>query len=311
MGLDPFTLMAGATLVGGLVGSSASKKAANTQADAANRATDAQTGMFDKTVGLEAPFRQSGIDAQAKLNSLLGIAQPAEATNSGFDEQAYLAANPDVAQYIAAHPPGSVGATTALEHYQKFGQQEGRSLGTPSTTTTGAGSPEFGSLLKPFGMDDFQLDPGIKFQTQQGNLALQNSQAAKDGAMSGAALKDLIGYNQGMAGTGFQSAFDRYMAGKSFTLGSLSDTAGRGQAAAGNTVNAAPNFSSGIAGTITGAGNAQAAGTVGSANALSGSLTGAGNAFFLRNLLSKNNPLSGGAGTNMSIEPAAIQPEFA
>ena len=150
---------------------------------------------------------------------------------------------------------------------------------------SGGGGPGFGSLLKPFDMNDFQMDPGTQFRMKYGQQALQNSQAAQNGVMSGSALKDLIGFNQDYAGLGYQSAFDRYMANKSFTLGSLNDLANRGQAAAGNTVNSAGQFSSGIANTITGAGNAAAAGTVGSANALSGAVTGAGNSYMLSSLL--------------------------
>lgn len=343
--------IAGASLVGGVIASSGAKSAANTQAEAANNATAAQQGMFDKTVGLEAPFRQSGLDAQTKLNGLLGIGNGSSGAGNGggsqtggafdpstFNEQSYLAANSDVANYIQQHP-----GMTALQHYQQFGQNEGRQLapaapgavesdtniwrrlagqytdanGNVNSDTLNpavwaesarqkqaaaaqasqpAGPNDFtgnGSLLKPFSMADFQEDPGIQFQTQQGNLALTNSNAAQNGSLSGAALKSLIGYNQGMAGTGYQSAFDRYMAGKSFNYGALKDMVNIGQAAAGNTVNAAPSFSSGIASTIQGAGNASAAGTVGSANALASGLTGAGNSYLLRNLISQN----GGGGS--------------
>jgi len=154
--------------------------------------------------------------------------------------------------------------------------------GDPSA---GAGGPGFGSLLKPFDMNDFQMDPGTQFRLKYGQQALQNSQAAQNGVMSGSALKDLMGFNQDYAGLGYQSAFDRYMANKSFTLGSLNDVANRGQAAAGNTVNNAGQFSTGIAGSIMGAGNASAAGTVGSANAISGGLSNAGSSYMLRNML--------------------------
>ena len=37
-----------------------------------------------------------------------------------FDEQAYLAANPDVAAHVAA------GGGSALDHYTQYGQAEGR-----------------------------------------------------------------------------------------------------------------------------------------------------------------------------------------
>jgi hypothetical protein len=220
--------VAGASLVGGVMSSNASKSAAATQAGAANAATQSQRDMFNQTQANNAPYDAAGQAATSKLSNLLGIntaAAPASKSQANFDAAAYLAANPDVAKnaYWSARP---------WEHYQQHGQNEGRAftgVAAPVDPSTGPGSADYGSLLKPFGMDDFHLDPGIQFQTQQGNLALQNSQAAKNGTLSGGALKDLIGYNQGMAGTGYQSAFDRYMAGKQFTLSSLMGVAGLGQ----------------------------------------------------------------------------------
>lgn len=48
-----------------------------------------------------------------------------------FDEQAYLAANPDVAAHVAA------GGGSAYDHYQQYGQAEGRSL-APAAATVAA-----------------------------------------------------------------------------------------------------------------------------------------------------------------------------
>lgn len=245
MGMDPITLLAGGSLISGLLGADAASSAADTQANAANNATALQKQMFDTTSGYEAPFRQGGQDALAKLSSLLGV-----------------------------------GGDSSAEGY--------------------------GSLLKPFGASDFQLDPGIKFQTQQGNLALQNSQAAKDGVLSGAALKDLIGFNQGMAGTGYQSAFDRYMANKGFTYDALFKPANLGQAAASNTANTGANYAQGIANTTVGAGQAQAAGQVGVANALSGGLSGGANSYFLSSLLKNGGGADLGGPITTSANPGGV-----
>lgn len=302
--------MIGSAVVGGAISSSGAKSAANTQANAANAATQSQKEMFDKTVSLNAPYNQQGQAAASKLADLLGTTpgatpQTTPSSPGGFDGAAYLAANPDVAAdpYFAQHPE---------EHYNEYGKSEGRQAPQlPAAGSPGQMAPatprsaDFGSLLKPFGTDDFHLDPGIQFQTQQGNQALMNSQAAKNGVLSGGALKDLIGYNQGMAGTGYQSAYDRYMANKSFTLGSLMDMSKMGQAAASGTTSAAPSFASGIAGTIQGAGQASASGTVGAANALSGAATSAGNSYFLNSLINGKSS-SGGASTpdvGMAIPP--------
>lgn len=288
----PAAIPIAAAVVGGAISSDASRSAANKQKDAANQATASQQAMFDKTVELNSPFRTAGVDATAKLSDLLGI----QSKGGGFDAAAYLRDNPDVAAdpYWGQHPE---------EHYQQHGMAEGRQA--PQVAAP-APSAAFGSLLKPFSMEDFHLDPGIQFQTQQGNLALTNSMAAKNGSLSGEALKALIGYNQGMAGTGYQSAFDRYMAGKQFTLGSLMDMSKLGQGAASGVTSAAPSFSSGISNTITGAGNAQAAGTVGSANAISGGIQGAGNSIFLNSLLKNNNNADLGGPITTSANPGGV-----
>lgn len=298
--------VAGASLVGGAMGSSAAKSAANTQAAAADRATQSQREMFNTTVKNNAPYNQAGQAATAKLSDLLGLPStqaPATANAGGFDAAAYLRDNPDVAAnaYWSQRPE---------EHYQLHGKEEGRPMPTIGQSQIAPITPsaDTGSLLKPFSMDDFHLDPGIQFQTQQGNQALMNSQAAKNGVLSGGALKDLIAYNQGMAGTGYQSAYDRYMANKQFTLSSLMGVAGLGQNAAANVGNNSATVSNGIANTITGAGNAQAAGIVGSANALSGAASGAGNAYFLSSLLGKNGSQTNPAGV---ISDGPIDANFA
>ena len=60
-----------ALAIGGsaLLGARASSKAANTQAAAADRATELQERMFNKQVELQEPWRQAGVNALAKLQS--------------------------------------------------------------------------------------------------------------------------------------------------------------------------------------------------------------------------------------------------
>lgn len=52
-------------------------------------------------------------------------------------------------------------------------------------------------------------DPGYQFRLQQGQETLENSAAARGMALSGAALKDLQGYSQGMASQEGQAAYTR------------------------------------------------------------------------------------------------------
>lgn len=154
-------------------------------------------------------------------------------------------------------------------------------LGTPTDGGT------YGSLMKPFNAQTWEQwkDPGYDFQLQQGQQALQNSQAAKDGVLSGAALKDLIGFNQGMANTAYQNAFGRYMSQNDATYNRLSSLLGIGENAAAGVGNTGAQVTSNIANTLTSGAAAQAAGQVGSANAWSGGLNNAAGYYALSNML--------------------------
>lgn len=231
---DPVTAIvgAGATLLGSKMSSDASKSAANTQSQAADRAAQLQQQQFQQTRDSLQPFINTGYDAQGYLRNLLGLGT---ATNQGT----------------------------------------------------------YGSLMKPFGAAEFQQyqDPGYQFQLQQGQQALQNSQAAQNGALSGAALKDLIGYNQGMANTAYQNAFGRYMSQNDATYNRLSNLLGVGQNAAAGVGNTGAQVYSNIGNTLTSGAAAQAAGQVGSANAWSNGLNGAAGYYALSGML-------GGGGGN-------------
>jgi hypothetical protein len=64
--------VAGATVVGSLVGASASKSAAKTQAAAAGQASDLQREIFEQTRADQAPYREAGYNALANLQRTAG-----------------------------------------------------------------------------------------------------------------------------------------------------------------------------------------------------------------------------------------------
>ena len=65
--------VAGAALVGGVISSQGQKQAAQTQADAANRAADLQKQMFEQQMAGQEPYRQAGLTGQNRLMELLGL----------------------------------------------------------------------------------------------------------------------------------------------------------------------------------------------------------------------------------------------
>lgn len=64
---DPISAMAGGTIVSGLMGASAARSAARTQAAAAREGIDAQKAMFERGLEEQKPFREAGIEANNML----------------------------------------------------------------------------------------------------------------------------------------------------------------------------------------------------------------------------------------------------
>lgn len=157
---------------------------------------------------------------------------------------------------------------------------------------TGKGAAGYGSLTAPFTAQDYlaNQDPGYQFQLQTGGQAVRNADTPGLGALSGASLKDLMGFNQSMAATGYQNAFNRYQTQTSNVFGRLSGLAGLGQNAASNTGTAGTQLGTGIAQAQAAAAGSQAGGIVGATNALGGA--GSSLAYLLNN---NQNPLQAGS----------------
>ena len=131
---------------------------------------------------------------------------------------------------------------------------------------------DYGSLTRSFSPQDFKnnLDPGYQFQLDTGAAAVRNADTPGVGALSGAALKDLMGFNQSMAATGYQNAFNRFQTQQNNVFTRLSDIANRGQNAASNTGQAGTALGTGVAQSQAAAGGSLAAGQIGVGNAISG-----------------------------------------
>lgn len=84
---------------------------------------------------------------------------------------------------------------------------------------------------QPFGMEQFQQDPGYGFRLSEGMKALERGAAARGGLLSGATLKGIQRYGQDLASQEYQNAFNRYQAERQARLGPLQSLAGVGQTA--------------------------------------------------------------------------------
>lgn len=207
---------AGGAIVGGAISASASNRAARTQAEAANRATDIQNQQYGRTQELNEPYRQAGIGA---LNKLI----------------------------------------TASDY-------------------------------TPFGMDQFQADPGYAFRLAEGQKAVERSASARGMQLSGSTLKGLTNYAQGAASQEYQNAFNRYQAERSALLNPLQTLAGIGQSATSQVGAAGQNYANTASDLTTSGAAARASGYVGGANAINQAIGGASNAYMGGQMLNRLTP---------------------
>lgn len=211
--------------------------------------------------------------------AVVGGAISASAAGSAADQQADAARN---AQNISQNEFTTITEQEAPFIQAGYGAQSqlnyllGNGTAGVGDTAGSSSAGGFGSLTKPFTMDDFQqLSPGYNFQKQQGTQGVLNADASSSGSMSGAALKDLTNYNQNLANTSFNNAFNQYQTQQGNIFSRLSGVAQLGQNAAANTGQQGTALARQAAQSATNIGTANAAGTVGSANAITGGLSSA------------------------------------
>ena len=153
-------LGAGASIIGGKQSADAAKDAAKEQRKATKLTIAAQEKALERQIGLQEPFRQTGVNALADY-------------------------------------------TTASQY-------------------------------TPFGMDQFQADPGYSFRMSEGLKALERSAASRGILSSGQTLKDITRFGQDAASQEYQNAFQRYLTERQQKLAPLEYRIGLGQNAASN-----------------------------------------------------------------------------
>lgn len=187
--------VAGAVVGSSLIGASASRSAANTQAEAAARSAEAQERMFERQVQLSEPWRKAG---ETALNKLVPLA----------------------------------------------------------------------TEYTPFGMQQFQADPGYGFRMSEGMKALERSAAARGGLLSGGMLKGIQRFGQDLGSQEYSNAFNRYQTERAARLQPLQSLAGVGQTTAQQIGEAGMRTAANVGETLTSGAAARASGYVGGANAL-------------------------------------------
>lgn len=174
--------------------------------------------------------------------------------------------------------------------------------GTPGATGS-TGLPN-GYLTSMFNPTQEQLNnyPGYQFALKTGGQAVRNADTPGVGALSGAALKDLMSFNVGTANSYYGKYFDQYQTQQNNIFNRLSSIAGLGQSAASQVGNSGTQLGTGIAQAQAGAAASQAGGIVGATNALAGGANNLAGLMYLNGGGSSISP-STMAGANNSSDP--------
>jgi hypothetical protein len=160
------------------------------------------------------------------------------------------------------------------------------------------GAPGFASMTKQFSFQpgDLTQDPGYKFQLQQGQNALDRRASAGGSFFSGAGLQAAAGFNQDLAGTTYDKAYNRafneFQTNRANTLNPLQALAGQGQTAAQTAGQIQMGTGNALANLYSGLGNAQGASRIAQGNALSGAIGNGLNAWQQAQYIGQLNPLA-------------------
>ena len=105
-----------------------------------------------------------------------------------------------------------------------------------------ATSEGYGSAAQPFGVAQFEQDPGYAFRQAEGMKALERSAAARGNLLSGSTLKGIQRFGQDLASQEYGNAFNRYQIERAARLNPLQSLMGSGQSAANAMTAAAGNL---------------------------------------------------------------------
>jgi len=260
-------------IASGLLGASASNKAADAQERASRDALALQREVYDDTRGNFAPYRDAGT-----------LALQAFMYEMGLGKAPTIGGRAPSIQTITTPGSTSGGTISAADRRlaQATGNQDTRDYylnrggtSTPGSTQYRVGGQTFNSLeeaqawakANPTGgtaYGGFTATPGYEFRVNQGTDAVNALAGARGGLNSGRTMQDLTKFGQGIA----SEEYGNY-------LGRLSGLTNMGTSAAANTANAGANFASGGSNALMAGGQAQADGYINGANSIMGGFNNA------------------------------------
>lgn len=156
-------------------------------------------------------------------------------------------------------------------------QEPWRKAGIGSLSQLVDGTKPGGDLMRDFTAADFQKDPGYQFRMDEGMKGVEASAAARGGALSGGALKDLTQYGQGFASNEYSNAYNRFNADRDRRFNRLAGIAGIGQTATNQVTSQGADTARTIGDLMTQGANARASGYIGQGNAANQAIGNIGN----------------------------------
>lgn len=240
-----------------LIGASSAKSAQKSQERAAANQLALQERVYEETTERFEPYAESGLDFQNALRfELLGGERPTfgATTPEVLEEEYWTTARNQIGEHDRTMEPIYEHPSERRTRY-KVGDRtyDSRDMAQQYADSQTTGGTEYGG---------YEMSEGRRFRLNEGLNAIDNSAASSGGLFSGATLKAIQGYGEGMAAQGYENYLNRLTAG-----------AAGGQAAAANQANAGANFAAGGASAYANMGNAGAAGAIGVGNALQNGLS--------------------------------------
>lgn len=259
----------GAAIVGAYVSDRASKRAADAAESGANASSETQRYMYDTTRNDYAPYRTVGASALNQLASLYGLEQYSDPEKTFLynGDQNLLSFNdrtPMANASLYANDPLYKKAYD--EVLTELGRKPGESYSYKSDSgriesmirQKIEGSPEYRKRIEQpvsstaaatggIDLSSFYDSPDYQFAFDEGNRAVQSSLAARGLIDSGAAMKEITRYGQGMASQRLGDYTSR-----------LAALAGIGQSSTGSVANAGMNAAQSIGQSQMAAGDARA-----------------------------------------------------
>lgn len=243
------TAIVGSAVIGGIASDRAAGKAANAQMAAADTATAEQRRQYDLSRQDLAPYRQVGTQALNQLGSLYGFTpysepRPTQPTGYNFGNAGRTAS--DVLGPIAARVAGR---TITGGPFGGFGDAVYNPNAPAQTSSAQPG------MAQGNGMAGFWASPDYNFRRTEGLRGIEQSAAARGGALSGNALRATTNFSSDLASQEFGNYYNR-----------LANLAGIGQTATNAGVIAGQNYANAAGQNAMAAGAARASGIMGSAN---------------------------------------------